>query len=185
MFKTLLKQVGDYKRDTILTPVLVILEVIMEVIIPMMMAAVIDYGLKGQDLKTVCLIGIGMIVMAGLALFFGVESGKTASSASSGFAMNLRQAMYERIQTFSFSNIVFHGRACDQDDHGRDERAAGVPDVHPHLCEGADYAGQCDGDDISDPSPFCPDFSGSHSLPGCGACPDFIKGQPDFKEGVP
>lgn len=105
MFKTLLKQVGDYKRDTILTPVLVILEVIMEVIIPMMMAAVIDYGLKGQDLKTVCLIGIGMIVMAGLALLFGVESGKTASSASSGFAMNLRQAMYERIQTFSFSNI--------------------------------------------------------------------------------
>ena len=105
MFKTLLKQVGDYKRDTILTPVLVILEVIMEVIIPMMMAAVIDYGLKGQDLKTVCLIGIGMIVMAGLALFFGVESGKPASSASSGFAMNLRQAMYERIQTFSFSNI--------------------------------------------------------------------------------
>ena len=105
MFKTLVNQIGDYKRDTILTPVLVILEVIMEVIIPMMMAAVIDYGLKGQDLKTVCLIGIGMIVMAGLALLFGVESGKTASSASSGFAMNLRQAMYERIQTFSFSNI--------------------------------------------------------------------------------
>ena len=105
MFKTLLKQIGDYKRDTILTPILVILEVIMEVIIPMMMAAIIDYGLKGQNLKTVCLIGIGMIVMAGLALFFGVESGNTASSASSGFAMNLRQAMYERIQTFSFSNI--------------------------------------------------------------------------------
>ena len=105
MFKTLLKQIGDYKRDTILTPILVILEVIMEVIIPMMMAAIIDYGLKGQNLKTVCLIGIGMIVMAGLALFFGVESGKPASSASSGFAMNLRQAMYERIQTFSFSNI--------------------------------------------------------------------------------
>lgn len=105
MFKTLVNQIGDYKRDTILTPVLVILEVIMEVIIPIMMAAVIDYGLKGQNLKTVCLIGIGMIVMAGLPLFFGVESGKTASSASSGFAMNLRQAMYERIQTFSFSNI--------------------------------------------------------------------------------
>ena len=82
MFKTLLKQVGDYKRDTILTPVLVILEVIMEVIIPMMMAAVIDYGLKGQDLKTVCLIGIGMIVMAGLALLFGVESGNVLDRKS-------------------------------------------------------------------------------------------------------
>ena len=79
MFKTLLKQIGDYRKDAILTPVFVILEVVMEVIIPLM--------------------------MAGLALFFGVESGKTASSASSGFAMNLRQAMYEKIQTFSFSNI--------------------------------------------------------------------------------
>lgn len=79
MFKTLLKQIGDYKKDAILTPVFVILEVVMEVIIPLM--------------------------MAGLALFFGVESGKTAFSASSGFAMNLRQAMYEKIQTFTFSNI--------------------------------------------------------------------------------
>ena len=105
MFKTLLKQIGDYKRDAVLTPIFVILEVIMEVIIPMMMAAIIDYGLTGQSLRTVCLIGAAMIVMAGLTLFFGVESGRTASSASSGFAMNLRQAMYERIQTFSFSNI--------------------------------------------------------------------------------
>ena len=105
MFKTLLKQIGDYKRDAILPPAFVILEVIMEVIIPLMMAAIIDYGLKGQSFKTVCLIGGAMIVMAGLALFFGVESGKLASRASSGFAMNLRQAMYEKIQTFSFSNI--------------------------------------------------------------------------------
>ena len=105
MFKTLLEHIGDYKKDAILTPVLVILEVIMEVIIPLMMAAIIDYGLTGQSLKTVCLIGAAMIVMAGLALFFGVESGRTACRASSGFAMNLRQAMYEKIQTFSFSNI--------------------------------------------------------------------------------
>ena len=77
----------------------------MEVIIPLMMAAIIDYGLSKQSLKMVCLIGAAMIVMAGLALFFGVESGTTASSASFGFAMNLRQAMYEKIQNFSFSNI--------------------------------------------------------------------------------
>ncbi len=105
MFKTLLKQIGDYKKDAILTPVFVILEVVMEVIIPLMMAAIIDYGLSKQSLKMVCLIGAAMIVMAGLALFFGVESGTTASSASFGFAMNLRQAMYEKIQNFSFSNI--------------------------------------------------------------------------------
>ena len=105
MFKTLLRQIGDYKKDAILTPVFVVLEVIMEVIIPIMMAAIIDYGLAGQSIGKVVLIGLAMIGAAMLALWFGVESGRTASSASSGFAMNLRQAMYERIQTFSFSNI--------------------------------------------------------------------------------
>ena len=105
MFKTLLRQIGDYKKDAILTPVFVVLEVIMEVIIPIMMAAIIDYGLADQSMGKVVLIGLAMIGAAMLALWFGVESGRTASSASSGFAMNLRQAMYERIQTFSFSNI--------------------------------------------------------------------------------
>ena len=105
MFKTLLKQIGDYKKDAILTPVFVVLEVIMEVIIPIMKAAIIDYGLADQSIGKVVAIGLAMIGAAMLALWFGVESGRTASSASSGFAMNLRQAMYERIQTFSFSNI--------------------------------------------------------------------------------
>ena len=105
MFKTLLRQIGDYKKDAILTPVFVVLEVIMEVIIPIMMAAIIDYGLADQSIGKVVAIGLAMIGAAMLALWFGVESGRTASSASSGFAMNLRQAMYERIQTFSFSNI--------------------------------------------------------------------------------
>ena len=105
MFKTLLKQIGDYKKDAILTPVFVVLEVIMEVIIPIMMAAIIDYGLADRSIGRVVMIGLAMIGAAMLALWFGVESGRTASSASSGFAMNLRQAMYERIQTFSFSNI--------------------------------------------------------------------------------
>lgn len=105
MFKTLLKQIGEFKRDAILTPVFVVLEVVMEVIIPILMAAIIDYGLESRSLETVVWIGLAMIAAAMLALWFGVESGKTASSASSGFAMNLRQAMYEKIQTFSFSNI--------------------------------------------------------------------------------
>lgn len=89
----------------LLTPVLVVMEVIMEVIIPIIMAAIIDYGLESRSLGKVVLIGLGMIVAALLALWFGVESGRTASSASSGFAMNLRKAMYEKIQAFSFSNI--------------------------------------------------------------------------------
>ncbi|MCD8082898.1 MAG: ABC transporter ATP-binding protein/permease [Clostridiales bacterium] len=105
MFKILFRQIGSYKKDAVLTPVFVVLEVVMEVLIPLMMAAIIDYGLAAQNLSAVCGLGIIMIVMAMLALFFGVESGKTASSASSGFAMNLREAMYEKIQNFSFSNI--------------------------------------------------------------------------------
>ena len=105
MFKTLVKYIGEFKRDAVLTPVLVVMEVIMEVIIPIIMAVIIDYGLESRSLGKVALIGLAMIVAAMLALWFGVESGRTASSASSGFAMNLRQAMYEKIQTFSFSNI--------------------------------------------------------------------------------
>ncbi len=105
MFKTLAKYIGEFKRDAVLTPVLVVMEVIMEVIIPIIMAVIIDYGLESRSLGKVALIGLAMIVAAMLALWFGVESGRTASSASSGFAMNLRQTMYEKIQTFSFSNI--------------------------------------------------------------------------------
>ncbi len=105
MFKTLAKYIGEFKRDAVLTPVLVVMEVIMEVIIPIIMAVIIDYGLESRSLGKVVLIGLAMIVAAMLALWFGVESGRTASSASSGFAMNLRQAMYEKIQAFSFSNI--------------------------------------------------------------------------------
>lgn len=105
MFKTLVKYIGEFKRDAVLTPVLVVMEVIMEVIIPIIMAVIIDYGLESRSLGKVVLIGLAMIVAAMLALWFGVESGRTASSASSGFAMNLRQAMYEKIQAFSFSNI--------------------------------------------------------------------------------
>ncbi len=105
MFKTLVKYIGEFKRDAILTPVLVVMEVIMEVIIPIIMAVIIDYGLESRSLGKVVLIGLAMIAAAMLALWFGVESGRTASSASSGFAMNLRQAMYEKIQAFSFSNI--------------------------------------------------------------------------------
>lgn len=101
MFKTLVKYIGEFKRDAVLTPVLVV----MEVIIPIIMAVIIDYGLESRSLGKVVLIGLAMIVAAMLALWFGVESGRTASSASSGFAMNLRQAMYEKIQAFSFSNI--------------------------------------------------------------------------------
>jgi ATP-binding cassette subfamily B protein len=105
MLKKLLENVGEYKKDTILTPIYVVLEVIMEVIIPLLMAKIVDVGLANSDIGYVVKIGIIMLISSFLALFFGVISGKTAAKASTGFAKNLRQAMYDRIQTYSFSNI--------------------------------------------------------------------------------
>lgn len=105
MIKTLLAQVKEYKKSSILSPVFIILEVIMEVLIPFMMASIIDNGVEKGDMKHVVFMGVCMIGAAMLALLFGVLSGKHAAKASSGFAKNLRGAMYENIQDFSFSNI--------------------------------------------------------------------------------
>lgn len=105
MVKTLLAQVKEFKKDSILSPIYVILEVIMEVIIPVMMASIIDNGVEKGNIKHVCLMGLAMIAMAGLALLFGVLSGRHAARASTGFSRNLRKKMYENIQSFSFSNI--------------------------------------------------------------------------------
>ncbi len=105
MLKQLLKNVGEYKKDTILTPILVILEVMTEVIIPLLMAKIVDVGLANGDINYVIKIGLIMLLSSFLALYFGMISGKTAAKASTGFAKNLRRAMYDKIQTYSFSNI--------------------------------------------------------------------------------
>lgn len=105
MIKTLLQQVKEYKRDSILTPVFTALEVLMEILIPFVTAAIIDKGIEAGDIHQIYLYGGIMIALAFLSLLFGFLAGKFAASASSGFACNLRQGMYENIQRFSFSNI--------------------------------------------------------------------------------
>lgn len=105
MIKTLLHQVKAYKRDSILTPVFTALEVLMEILIPFVTAAIIDRGIEAEDIHQIYLYGGIMIALAFLSLLFGFLAGKYAASASSGFACNLRQGMYENIQRFSFSNI--------------------------------------------------------------------------------
>ncbi len=105
MIKTLMGYIREYKKSTILTPIFMALEVIMEVIIPLITAAIIDKGIEAGDMEKIFLYGGLMVVMAFLSLTFGVLGGKYASEASSGFAANIRDAMYEKIQTFSFSNI--------------------------------------------------------------------------------
>lgn len=105
MIKKLAGFVAEFKRDSILTPLYVALEVVMETIIPLLMAWIIDNGVGKGDVKYVSVVGGAMIITSFLSLTFGVLGGVHASKASTGFARNLRKGMYYNIQNFSFSNI--------------------------------------------------------------------------------
>ena len=105
MIKTLARQIKEYKSASIVTPIFMILEVAMEMVIPLLMASIIDDGVQAGDMKHIFIIGCYMILAAIVGLFAGVMGGKYGAKASTGFARNLREAMYENIQTFSFSNI--------------------------------------------------------------------------------
>lgn len=103
--KTILSQLGQYKKDSVITPVFAALEVFMEVLIPYITALIIDQGLEQGDINKVYLYGGIMVVIALVSLLFGALSGKYSASASAGLAANLRESIYSCIQTFSFSNI--------------------------------------------------------------------------------
>ena len=105
MIKTLAAQIKEFKRDSILTPVFMILEVIMETIIPLLMASIIDDGVEAGNIHHIYVVGTWMTVAACFSLFNGIMGGKYGARASAGFARNLRKAMFEKIQTFSFANI--------------------------------------------------------------------------------
>lgn len=105
MIKTLAKQIKDYKKDSILSPVYVAAEVILELLLPFIMASMIDDGVEVGNMKHIVITGIIMLVVAMLSLFCGVMCGKHAAIASTGFAKNVRKSMFDNIQTFSFANI--------------------------------------------------------------------------------
>lgn len=105
MVKTLAKHINGFVKDSILTPCFMIGEVILEMIIPLMMAAIIDNGVEQGDIAYIYKMGCFMVLVAGLGLTTGVLGGKYGARASAGFARNLRRAMYENIQKFSFANI--------------------------------------------------------------------------------
>ena len=102
---TLVRQVGQYRTATLLTPVFTALEVVIDVFIPYVTALLIDQGILAGDMQKIYLYGLLMIGMALLSLLFGILAGRMAAHASAGFAANLRTAMYRNIQTFSFSSI--------------------------------------------------------------------------------
>ena len=105
MVKKLLSYVKEYKMAAVLTPVFMLLEVAMEMVIPKMMASIIDKGVNGGDLNHIYRMGIYMVLIALVGLFAGIMGGWSGSVAAAGFAKNLRQAEFEKIQTFSFKNI--------------------------------------------------------------------------------
>ncbi len=105
MNRKLLRSVREYKRQSFLTPVLVALEVLMEVLIPLLMANIIDIGIMQGDMGYIVKTGVLLVVMAILALFFGAKAGQLAAIASAGYAKNLRHDIFYKIQDFSFGNI--------------------------------------------------------------------------------
>ncbi len=105
MLKTLALQIKEFKRDSILTPFCMILEVIFEMVIPLLMASMIDDGVEAGNIHHIYKVGAWMAVSAACGLLSGALGGWSAARASAGFARNLREAMFENIQTFSFSNI--------------------------------------------------------------------------------
>ncbi len=105
MLKVLGAQIKEFKKDSLMTPVFMILEVIMEMIIPLLMASIIDDGVNAGNMNHIYKVGACMVVAAIIGLWAGMMGAKYGARASTGFARNLRKAMFENIQTFSFSNI--------------------------------------------------------------------------------
>ena len=105
MIKRLLKSVREFKKDALLTPFFVVLEVVMEVVIPAVMALLIDRGIDAQNMGEIWKYGVILVACAALALIFGAAAGTHAARASTGFARNLRHDMYYAVQDYSFSNI--------------------------------------------------------------------------------
>ena len=105
MIKTLAKAIREYKKQTVLTPIFVALEVIMEILIPFIMAKLVDYGIYGNNMPMIYKLGLLLILLVIFSLIFGVLAGKFAAKASTGFAKNLRHDMYYKVQDYSFENI--------------------------------------------------------------------------------
>ncbi len=105
MLRTLLKEVKEYKGASLATPAFMVLEVLMEMTIPYLMASIIDKGVNAGDMQHIYKVGGVMVLAAAVGLFAGLGGGRYGAKASAGFAKNLREAMFYNIQTFSFSNI--------------------------------------------------------------------------------
>ena len=134
MNKTLLKSVREYKKQSILAPLLVILEVLMEVLIPLEMAKIIDVGIANGDMSYILQRGLILVVMAMLALFFGVQAGNMAAIAGAGYARNLRHDIFYKVQDFSFNFRISHTY-----DNRYHKYPDGIHDEYPSSCKSTIY----------------------------------------------
>lgn len=105
MIKRLVRCIKEFKKESILAPLMMLMEVVSEIAIPFLMSLIIDVGIVNGDMSYIAKVGVGLVIFALLALIFGALSAKFAVQASTGFARNVRQEMYYNIQNFSFSNI--------------------------------------------------------------------------------
>lgn len=105
MIRTLLREVKEYKKASIATPLFMVLEVLMEMIIPYLMSSIIDDGVNAGDMGHICKVGGIMVAAAAVGLLAGLAGGRYGAKASAGLAKNLRETMFNHIQTFSFANI--------------------------------------------------------------------------------
>lgn len=149
MLRTILKEVKEFKRASIATPIYMILEVLMEMLIPFLMASIIDQGVNAGNIHHIYKVGGLMIVAALLGLLAGMAGGRYGAKASAGLARNLREAMFNNIQTFSFANIdrfstAGSGNSSDDRCYQYSER---IPDVaaYVYACTGKHYLRHDDG----------------------------------------
>ncbi len=105
MLKTLAGYLGEYKRSAVLAPLFVVLEVLCELVLPRVMAEIVDVGIAGQDVPYILRMGVLMVVLAAAAMVLGVLAAKYAAQASQGFGANLRQGLFDQVQEFSFADI--------------------------------------------------------------------------------
>ena len=105
MPKILFSHIGEYKKSTLIAPIFIALEAILEMLIPTLMASIIDLGLNKGDMSFTVKVGSFTLVIAMVSLTAGILAGRYASHASAGFAKNLRWAMFNKIQQYSFTNI--------------------------------------------------------------------------------
>lgn len=105
MIKTLAKSIREYKKQTILAPILIALEVLMDILIPFVMSKLVDNGIYGENMTVIYKLGGLLVLLVGFSITFGILAGKFAAEASTGFAKNLRHDMYYKVQNYSFQNI--------------------------------------------------------------------------------